>query len=325
VERTEGQVALLPAAVFPNAAVGRVSAVTISTLFAGVVNGILLGGLYALTALGLSMVFGVMRLVNVAHGELLILAAYLTLSVSSTLGIDPLLSMVPVAVLLFAIGYPIQRWVLNPLMPRGMEPPLLTAFGLSIIAQNLLLIVWKANTRAITTAYSEETITFVGVNVPLMYAIAFGLAILLMAGMHAFVSRTYLGKAIRAATQDPETARAMGINVEAVYAMTYSMQHVPDQALRLCPERLSRRPHRSDPCHQDERHRAVLHLFRRVDDLDGQHRDHWRDRDPGRADRRSGRCHDPVRTARLPVCRPPHHYGADLYPCDSLSPRRGLG
>ncbi len=196
---------------------------TTSTLFAGVVNGILLGGLYALAALGLSMVFGVMRLVNVAHGELLILAAYLTLSVSSTLGIDPLLSMVPVAFLLFAIGYPIQRWVLNPLMPRGMEPPLLTAFGLSIIAQNLFLILWKANTRAITTAYSEETIAFVGVNVPLTYAIAFGLAILLMAGMHAFVSRTYLGKAIRAATQDPETARAMGINVEAIYAMTYSM------------------------------------------------------------------------------------------------------
>lgn len=196
---------------------------TTSTLVAGVLNGILLGGLYALTALGLSMVFGVMRLVNVAHGELLILAAYLTLSVSSTLGIDPLLSMVPVAFLLFAIGYPIQRWVLNPLMPRGMEPPLLTAFGLSIIAQNLFLIVWKANTRTIRTAYSEETIAFVGVNVPLMYAIAFGLAILLMAGVHAFVSRTYLGKAIRAATEDPETARAMGINVEAIYAMTYSM------------------------------------------------------------------------------------------------------
>jgi branched-chain amino acid transport system permease protein len=111
--------------------------VTFFTLSAGAFNGLLLGGLYAITALGLSMVFGVMRLVNVVHGELLVLGAYLSLFISTALGLDPLLTTLIVAVVLFLVGYSLQLWVFNPVMDRGMEPPLLTAFGLSIIAQSL--------------------------------------------------------------------------------------------------------------------------------------------------------------------------------------------
>ena len=196
---------------------------TLSTLWAGAVNGLLLGGLYALVALGLSMVFGVMRLVNVVHGELLILAAYVTLFLFTALGTDPLLTALLVAVLLFLLGYPVQRWLLNPIMARGMEPPLLATFGLSIIAQNLFLLLWKANTRTIRTGYSEGTLVLLGVNVPLTYVIAFALGAALVTGVHVLLKRSYIGKAIRAATQDSETARAMGINVEVVYALTYAM------------------------------------------------------------------------------------------------------
>jgi len=196
---------------------------TFSTLFAGAVNGLVLGGLYAITALGLSMVFGVMRLVNIAHGELLILAAYLNFVIASALGFDPFIATLLVIPILFGLGYVLQRWLFNPLMGSGMEPPLLTAFGLAIIAQNAFISVWGVNTRAITTSYTETSVQILGVRVPLLYVVAFSLSILLIGGMHLFISRTYMGKAIRAATHDIHTAQVMGINVNSVYAFTFAI------------------------------------------------------------------------------------------------------
>ena len=196
---------------------------TFFTLTAGAYNGLFLGGLYAITALGLSMVFGVMRLVNVVHGELLVLGAYFSFFISKGLGFDPLLTTVIVAPILFLIGYSIQLFVLNPVMNKGMEPPLLTAFGLSIIAQSLFIIFWSVDTRTINTSYSEMGIEMAGMNVPLMYLVAFGLSIILTTGVHIFMTHTYPGKAIRAATQDPETAQVMGINVKSIYALTYAI------------------------------------------------------------------------------------------------------
>ena len=195
----------------------------VSTLLAGVISGLLLGGLYAIAALGLSLVFGVMRLVNIVHGEFLVLAAYLSLSIASALGLDPSLSVLLIAPVMFLIGYVIQRWVLNPLMHRGGEPPLLAAFGLSIIAQNVMLLIWGADARTLTTSYSNLGVSLFGVRVPLMYLIAFVLAIILIAAVQLFISHSYLGKAIRAATQDPSTAQVMGINPRTIYTFTYGI------------------------------------------------------------------------------------------------------
>src|SRR6266567_2684168 len=128
---------------------------TPSTLLAGAISGLLLGGLYAVAALGLSMIFGVMRLVNVAHGELLLLAAYLNFSLSSAFGIDPLLAGFLLVPVMFLVGYPLQRWIFNPLMHQGAEPPLLAAFGVSIILQNVLLLFWTADSRALVTGYTD--------------------------------------------------------------------------------------------------------------------------------------------------------------------------
>lgn len=195
----------------------------LSTLLAGVISGLLLGGLYAIAALGLSLVFGVMRLVNIVHGEFLVLAAYLNFSIASALGLDPLLAVLLIAPVMFLIGYVIQRWVLNPLMHRGDEPLLLTAFGLSIIVQNVILLIWGADARTLTSSYSSLGVSLLGVRVPLIYLIAFMLAVVLIAAVQLFISRSYLGKAIRAATQDPSTAQVMGINPRTVYAFTYSI------------------------------------------------------------------------------------------------------
>lgn len=196
---------------------------TLFTLTGGALNGFLLGGLYAITALGLSMVFGVMRLVNVVHGEFLVLAAYANFFISTALGLDPLITTLIIAPIMFLLGYLVQLCVLNPVMNKGMEPPLLTAFGLSIIAQSLFIIFWSVNTRTITTSYTEWGVTLAGVNVPFVYVLAFCLSIFLIGGMHAFVTRSYLGKAIRAATQDPHTAQVIGINVHSVYLLTYAI------------------------------------------------------------------------------------------------------
>jgi branched-chain amino acid transport system permease protein len=195
----------------------------VSTLLAGAISGLLLGGLYAIAALGLSLVFGVMRLVNVVHGELLLLAAYLNFSIASALGLDPLLAVLLIAPVMFVTGYVIQRWVFDPLMHRGDEPPLLAAFGLSIIAQNVMLLIWGADARTLTTSYSNLGVSLFGVRVPLIYLIAFVLAIILIAAVHLFIGRSYLGKAIRAATQDASTAQVMGINPRTVYTLIYGV------------------------------------------------------------------------------------------------------
>lgn len=196
---------------------------TLTTLLAGTVNGFFLGGLYAIAALGLALVFGVLRLVNVVHGELLILAAYLNITISAMLGIDPLVAVLLVAPLMFLIGYPLHRWIFNPLMAQGAEAPLLAAFGLSIIGQNLFLMVWRADTQTLKTPYSQMGVDILGIHVPVLYLAAFGFALVLFAGLQWFMSKTHLGRAIRAAAQDAETASVMGVNPGGVYALTYGL------------------------------------------------------------------------------------------------------
>ena len=194
-----------------------------SLVIEGAINGLLLGGLYVVVALGLSMVFGVMRLINVTHGELLIIAAYLNFEVSNELGTDPIFSTILIIPILFIIGYSVQLLILNPVMSRGMEPPLLMAFGLSIIAQNAMILRWGGDPRSLSADYSTEGLSLFGVNVPFMYFAAFILSFVVIGATHLYINRTYLGKAIRAATQDAQTARVMGVNVRQIYAITYGI------------------------------------------------------------------------------------------------------
>ena len=194
-----------------------------STLIAGLVTGLLLGGLFAICALGLSLVFGIMRLVNVVHGELLVLAAYLNFTLGRWAGVDPLLSLLILVPIMFGFGFLIQKTILNPLMNKGDEAPLLTAFGLSIIAQNLFLLIWKADTRSLNTEYTGIGLSVAGIQIPFMYLLEFGIAIVLILLVHLFMRKTFMGKAMRAAALDADTARVMGINPKFVYAFTYGL------------------------------------------------------------------------------------------------------
>lgn len=184
-----------------------------------ILNGILLGGLYAVIAIGLSTMFGIVKLVNLAHGDLMMLAAYLSLVFVSWLGISPLLTLVFVIPAMFFIGFIIQAFLLNRVLGKEMEPPLLVAFGLSIIIQNLLLLVFTPDARSLMTNLAVMTIP-VGqsVNIPVLYAVDFVLAVVVIFAVYEFFRKTYLGRAIRAASDDETAARLMGINTKRIYA-----------------------------------------------------------------------------------------------------------
>lgn len=192
-------------------------------LVTALVTGLLLGGLFTVTALGLSLVFGVMRLINLVHGELLVLGAYLSLELSRHYGIDPLLGLLIVAPAVFLVAYPAERVLLGPLISKGAEAPLMTTFGLSIIGVNLFILVFSGDTQALQASYATSSVQVVGIDIPVIYAISFAFAIVLTAATHVFLRGTMSGRRIRAAAEDPEAAEVLGVNVARVYGLTYAI------------------------------------------------------------------------------------------------------
>jgi len=185
--------------------------------------GIMLGGLYALVALGLSIVFGVMRLVNVAHGDLVLLASYLAFSMMTYLGMDPILSLVIGIPILFVLGFAIQKYLLNRAFAISMEAPLIIAFGISIVLQNCYQIIWTPLSRGLNTSYSLKNFAIGDLHLPLAYLLDFIVGVLAMVFLHQFLHRTYLGRAIVAASQDRRAAKLMGINTSQVYAFAFAI------------------------------------------------------------------------------------------------------
>jgi branched-chain amino acid transport system permease protein len=186
-----------------------------------VVQGVMLGGLYALFAAGLSLAFGVMRLTNLAHGDLSILAAYLALVTVDTLGLTPALALLVVVPVFFGLGYVLQRGLLNRTVGGDPLLPLLVTFGLSIVIQNLLLEVFSADNRALPLGGLQGQSLKLGETIavgwlPLLTLLA-GAGVLL--ALQALLSWTRLGRALRAVADDPQTAQLMGIDHRRVYAV----------------------------------------------------------------------------------------------------------
>ena len=189
-------------------------------LLQDILNGVLLGGLYAVVAIGLSTIFGIVRLVNLAHGDLMILASYLSLFMVAALGISPLLTLVAIMPIMFGIGYILQRFLLNRVLGEEMEPPLLVAFGVSIILQNFMLMAFTPDARSLMSDLSLMTFSMgEDLNIPVLYLINFGIAIAVITGQHYFLQRTYMGRGIRAASDDKYAAQLMGINTKNTYAV----------------------------------------------------------------------------------------------------------
>jgi branched-chain amino acid transport system permease protein len=190
-----------------------------------ILQGVLIGGLYAMFAAGLSLIFGVMRLVNIAHGDLIVLAAYVALMVVQSLGIDPLTSLILVVPIMAAIGYALQRGLLNFTLGEDILPPLLVTFGLSIIIQNGLLELFTADSRRLQAGPIEvETFHLAqGIWIGLLPLIQFIVAVAVIAGLQIVFYRTALGRAFRATSDDQPVAQLMGLDTRHVFAMAMAL------------------------------------------------------------------------------------------------------
>lgn len=195
----------------------------INDILSPVVMGLLLGGLYALIASGLSLVFGVMKLINVAHGDLVILGSYLAWAVFTYAGIDPIISLVLGIPFLFLIGFGLQKFIFSRAYRMSGDAAMIIAFGLSIVLQNIFLLFFSPTTRGLTTSYALQSYSLGGIPVPLSYLMDFGVAIICFLFLTQFLKRTYTGKAITAASQDRKAAQLMGINNEQTYAVAFGI------------------------------------------------------------------------------------------------------
>jgi branched-chain amino acid transport system permease protein len=190
-----------------------------------IIQGILVGGLYALFAAGLSLIFGVMRLVNIAHGDLIVAVAYLAWSIVQVTGIHPLASLIFVVPLAMGFGYALQMGILNRTLGKDILPPLLVTFGLSVIIQNGLLEVFTADSRKLN-AGALETASFTllpGVDIGYLPLLQFGVAIMVITGLQYLFYRTALGRAFRATSDDSETAQLMGLDKRKVFAWAMAL------------------------------------------------------------------------------------------------------
>ena len=193
------------------------------TLLQAVVSGLLVGALFALAALGLSLVVGVVRIVNLMHGELVLLGAYAAYGLVQLTGMNPLL-VAPLAALAVALlGWPIERYVLQPVVRHGEEAPLLTTFALSVIIQNLLVFLLGADTRSIDSGLGARRLELGAVSVPLMYLVGFVVALAVCGGVHLLVTRSAFGRRIRASAENPQDAAVVGVPVRRLYALTFML------------------------------------------------------------------------------------------------------
>jgi branched-chain amino acid transport system permease protein len=190
------------------------------------IMGFLLGGLYALIALGLSMVFGVLRLINLAHGDLVALGSYGAYALMTLLGLDPIVGLVISIPLMFALGFGIQKYLMGRAFQISSEGPIIIAFGISLVIQNANQIMWTPLSRALNTSYSSLGFSIGSRQFPLSYLLDFIAGIIVMLALRQFLMHTYLGRAITAASQDTKAAQLMGINTKRVYGYAFAIAMV---------------------------------------------------------------------------------------------------
>lgn len=187
-----------------------------------VIQGVLLGGFYALLACGLSLMFGVMRIINLAHGDLAVLGAFFAWWIVDRTDVSPFVALVPVLLVMYCLGYVLQRVLLERSLRAGVLIPLLTTFGLAIVIQNLLLETFSPDVRSLGGTAGEVTTKSWRIadelSVSALGLLILTVAVLVLGSLHLFLRRTSLGRAMRATAQDPDTAELVGVNSRSVYA-----------------------------------------------------------------------------------------------------------
>ena len=193
------------------------------TFFQSLVSGLLTGSLYAMIAVGLTIVFGVMRIINMAHGEFIMLGMFGAFWAHESWGMDPFLSIVIWVPVMFAFGMAVHRFLLRKIIPSGELNTLLYTAGLSLLIANLALLAWTGDYRTINLAYAMNPPRPFGIAVPIPLAIAFVVAIGITTALYLFLARTDTGRAVRATAQNPDAAALMGVNVPRIEQITFGL------------------------------------------------------------------------------------------------------
>lgn len=186
-------------------------------------GGLLIGGIYALIGVGLSLIFGVMRIINFAHGEFVALGIYSAIVLFRQLGLDPYLALLIAVPLGFVLGALLQRLILARLIDAPGDSTLLATLGLALIISNLLFLVFGAEPQSIYLPYATATITLAGVRLPVAQLIAGGITLLVIAGLYLLLSRTELGRAVRATAQNRLGAELVGIDTRVIHALVFGL------------------------------------------------------------------------------------------------------
>jgi branched-chain amino acid transport system permease protein len=195
----------------------------LSIIVAATINGLLIGGIYTLVASGLTLIYGVLHIINFAHGSMLMLAMFGVYYLLNKLGIDPYLALLFMVPVMYLFGYLLYRLLIGRLANGKDENILLITLGLSILIENLALMFFKGDTRTITVAYTDRMVEIGPTLVSLPKLISFGAAMLLCAVLGLVIQRTDIGKAIRAVAKERVGARLVGIDVERVFAIAYGI------------------------------------------------------------------------------------------------------
>ncbi len=199
-----------------------------------ILNGMMLGGFYALLGLGMTMVLGIVGITNLAHGEFVVLGAYLSTLLAQALHVDPLLTLLVAAPAMFFLGWALQAGLINRVIFRGKEASLLVTFGVSIILQDAMLLLFSADARHTSSSYGLLTLHLGPLDLSLINLILMGISILCFLLFHVFLNYSWMGRAIRAVSDDPDAARLSGAHVNRVYAVALGISLMFAAIAGLC-------------------------------------------------------------------------------------------
>jgi branched-chain amino acid transport system permease protein len=188
-----------------------------------IINGLLKGGLYALMAMGMSMIWGVMNIINIAHGSFIMLGAYITYWLFTGFGMDPFVSLPLSMAVIFLLGWLIQKYLINLVVQADIFITLLLTFGIELLINNLALLFWTADVRKVQVGYGAANFQFFGATVPYVRLAAFIMALLISAILFQLMNRSRTGRAIRATSQELDAAKLSGVRVGNIYASTFAI------------------------------------------------------------------------------------------------------
>jgi branched-chain amino acid transport system permease protein len=195
----------------------------VETILQLAVNGLLLGGIYALISIGLTLIFGVVRIINFAQGEFLMIGMFATFWLFSLMKIDPYIALFLFTPLLFLLGMGTERLIIKPIQKAPAIAQIFSTFGLSIVLQNGALMLWKSDYRSIETSYSNAMLNWGGLMINVPRLVAFLVTVGIVVFLYLFLQRTYLGKAMNAVAQDRDAAQLMGVDIDRIYMLAFGL------------------------------------------------------------------------------------------------------